>query len=248
MAPDSGPARWNPKSQQWERQEDPKPGPEGPKLPPKPAYPPGTEPPDPADADAPADAPQDAPPAQRTGRRWRLRLGIAIGVAVAAGGAALAASYLMAAPAGPPDGYKVLRSAGSGFQVAVPADWQLSTSESGSAAGTVFRPEQGSDSLLQVFRVTAGPDNPCEVLVEGTKELSSREGYRRISLRAVDTTGCEIVYEVPGGGTNGTVHAIGRLAVASGGSRWVLMGFGPATEPKAVRTRMAAALGSFRAD
>ncbi|WP_030154850.1 hypothetical protein [Streptomyces sp. NRRL S-244] len=264
MAPGSGPARWNPQSQQWERQEDPQrrsrrgrpesgagrgePGPERPKLPPKPSYPPGTEPPDPEDAYASEDAPADAPPARRTGRRWRLGLGIAIGVAVVAGGAALAAPYLMADSTALPDGYKVLRSAGAGFQVAVPKDWQLSTSESGSAAGTVFRPEQGSDSLLQVFRVTGGPDNPCEVLVEGTKELSSREGYRRISLEAVDTTGCEIVYEVPGGGTNGTVHAIGRLAVASGGSRWVLMGFGPATEPKAVRARMAAALGSFRPD
>ncbi|MFK0043329.1 hypothetical protein ACIQU4_04335 [Streptomyces sp. NPDC090741] len=273
MAPGSGPARWNPQSQQWERQEDPErrsrrgrpepgagreePGPEGPQLPPKPAYPPGTEPPDPADADAPADTPQEAPadtpqdasPAQRTGRRWRLRPGIAIGVAVVAvGGAALATPYLMADPAALPDGYKVLRSAGSGFQVAVPDDWQLSTFESGTAAGTVFRPGQGRGSLLQVFPVTSGPDNPCEVLVEDTKELNSRDGYRRISLESRDTTGCEIVYELPDGDTSGTAHAIGRLTVASDGSRWVLMGVGPAAEAKAVRTRMAAALGSFRPD
>ncbi|MEV6730088.1 MULTISPECIES: hypothetical protein [unclassified Streptomyces] len=210
-----------------------------------PAYPPGTEPPDPEDADTAA----DAPPAQRTGRRWRLRLGIAIGVAVTVGGAALATSYLMADPTTAlPDGYKVLRSAGSGFQVAVPDDWQLSTSESGTAAGTVFRPETGRDSLLQVLRITSGPDNPCEVLVEGTKELSSRDGFRRISLESRDTTGCEIVYELPDGSLNETVHAVGRLTVASDGSRWVLMGFGPVAEAKAVRTRVAAALGSFRPD
>ncbi|MFE2480198.1 hypothetical protein [Streptomyces sp. NPDC059389] len=166
-------------------------------------------------------------------------------MAVALGGAALAASYLRADPAELPDGYKVLRSAGAGFQVAVPDDWQLSTSVTSTAAGTVFRPEQGRDSLLQVLPVTGGPANPCEVLVETTKELSTREGYRRISLESKDTTGCEIVYEIPDG-DSGTVYAVGRLTVASGGSRWVLMGFGPAADKKAVRARMAAALGSFR--
>ncbi|MFI8262713.1 hypothetical protein [Streptomyces sp. NPDC085665] len=207
-------------------------------------HPPGTEPRNPWAA--PADGePRDTPPARRTARRWPLWLGIAAGVAVVVGGAALAAPHLKADPTAPPDGYKVLRSAGAGFQVAVPDDWQLSTSESGTAAGTVFRPEQGRDSLLQVLPVTGGPDNPCEVLVESTKELSTREGYRRISLESKDTTGCEIVYEIPDG-DSGPVYAIGRLTVASGGSRWVLMGFGPAADPKTVRARMAAALGSFR--
>ncbi|MFF4101145.1 hypothetical protein [Streptomyces sp. NPDC001903] len=222
-----------------------------------PAYPPGTEPPGGhppgAEPRSPWAAPEggeprDTPPARRAGRRWGLRLGIAVGVAVVVGGAALAAPYLTADRAAPPDGYKVLRSAGAGFQVAVPDDWQLSSSESGTAAGTVFRPETGRDKLLQVFRVTGGPDNPCEVLVEGTKELSSRDGFRRISLESRDTTGCEIVYELPDGGLNETIHAVGRLTVASDGSRWVLMGFGPVAEAKAVRTRMAAALGSFRPD
>ncbi|MEV6576969.1 hypothetical protein AB0M92_02235 [Streptomyces sp. NPDC051582] len=281
MAPGSGPARWNPQSQQWERPQDPQqrgrwgipepgrphepgagPGPAGegpghPDLPPKPAYPPGTEPPhaEPPHAEppnpwaAPGDAaPRSGPPGRRTARRWPLRLGIAIGVAVAVGGAAWGASYLTGESTEVPDGYKVLRSAGSGFRVAVPDDWQLSTSESGGAIGTVFRPEQGRGSLLQVFPVTDGTENACEVLVEGTKELSSREGYRRISLGAKDTTGCEIVYEIPDGETNGTAHAIGRVTVASDGSRWVLMGFGPVAEAKAVRTRVAAALVSFRPD
>ncbi|MFE2551546.1 hypothetical protein ACFXGI_23790 [Streptomyces sp. NPDC059355] len=224
-----------------------------------PAYPPGTEPPgtEPPGTHAPdteprnpwaapgGGEPRDSPPAQHTARRWRLRLGIAVGVAVALGGAAVAASYLRADPAELPDGYKVLRSAGAGFQVAVPDDWQLSTSETGTVAGTVFRPESGRDSLLQVLPVTGGPDNPCEVLVDGTKELSAREGYRRISLESKNTTGCELVYEIPNG-DSGTAYAIGRLAVASDGSRWVLMGFGPAADTKAVRARMAAALGSFR--
>ncbi|MFI5666846.1 hypothetical protein [Streptomyces sp. NPDC051704] len=219
-----------------------------------PAHPPGTEPPGthpPGTGPrnpwaAPQDRePRDAPPARHTARRWRLRLGIAVGVAVALGGAALAASYLRADPAALPDGYKVLRSAGAGFQVAVPDDWQLSTSDASTVAGTVFRPEQGRDSLLQVLPVTSGPDNPCEVLVEGTKELSTRDGYRRISLESKDTTGCELVYEIPNG-DSGTAYAIGRLTVASDHSRWVLMGFGPAGDRKAVRARMAAALGSFR--
>ncbi|MFE5541008.1 hypothetical protein [Streptomyces sp. NPDC056492] len=281
MAQGSGPARWNPQSQQWERREDPQqrggrgrpdPGPGQPDLPPKPAYPPGTEPPaneppanEPSATEPPANeppgteppnpwaapadpAPREVPPARRAPRRRLLRLGIAIGVAVVVGGAAWGASYLRRDSAEVPDGYKVLRSAGSGFRVAVPDDWQLSTSESGGAVGTVFRPEQGRGSLLQVFPVTGGSDNACEVLVEGTKELSSRDGYRRLSLGAKDTTGCEIVYEIPDGETKGTAHAIGRLTVASDGSRWVLMGFAPVAEAKAVRTRMAAALGSFRPD
>ncbi|MFI1149026.1 hypothetical protein [Streptomyces sp. NPDC020817] len=214
-----------------------------------PAYPPGTEPPG-TEPRSPWAAPEDGEPggtpsARRTARRWRLRLGIAVGVAAVIGGAVLAAPYLRADPAALPDGYKVLRSAGAGFQVAVPDDWQLSTSESGTAAGTVFRPEQGRDSLLQVLPVSGGPDNPCEVLIESTKELSTRDGYRRISLEAKDTTGCELVYEIPDG-DGGTAYAIGRLTVASGGSRWVLMGFGPAADTTAVRARMAAALGSFR--
>ncbi|MFI6145304.1 hypothetical protein [Streptomyces sp. NPDC051109] len=288
MTPGSGPARWNPQTQQWEHPEDPQrrgrrgspepepprepgaaPGPAGegpgsgrPDLPPKPAYPPGTEPPDteppdtePPDTEPPnpwaapaGPAPRSVPPARGTARRWPRRLGIALGVAVAVGGAVRGSSYLMGDSPQVPDGYKVLRSAGAGFRVAVPDDWQLSTSESGGTVGTVFRPEQGRGSLLQVFPVTGGSDNACEVLIEDTKELSSRDGYRRISLGAKDTAGCEIVYEVPDGETNGTAHAIGRLTVASDGSRWVLMGFGPVAEAKAVRTRVAAALGSFRPD
>ncbi|MEU8838906.1 hypothetical protein AB0D97_07185 [Streptomyces roseus] len=299
MAPGSGPARWNPQSQQWERPQDPQrrgrrgspepepprepgagpgparegPGPGRPGPPPKPAYAPGAEPPaaelpaaaepsaaepsaaEPADPEppnpwaAPADpAPRRGPPAGRTARRWPRRLGVALGVAAAVGGAVWGASYLTGDSAQVPDGYKVLRSAGAGFRVAVPDDWQLSASESGGTIGTVFRPEQGRGRLLQVYRVTGGSDNACEVLIEDTKGLSSRDGYRRISLGATDTTGCEIVYELPDGETNGTAHAIGRLTVASDGSRWVLMGFGPVAETKAVRTRMAAALGSFRPD
>ncbi|MFE2879265.1 hypothetical protein ACFXG6_23920 [Streptomyces roseus] len=243
------------------------PGSGRPDLPPKPAYAPGAVPSaavpsgavpsaaEPADTEppnpwaAPADpAARSVPPARRTGRRWPLRLGIALGVAAAVGGALWGAPYLTGDSARVPAGYKVLRSAGAGFRVAVPDDWQLSVSESGGTIGTVFRPEQGRGSLLQVFPVTGGSDNACEVLIEGTKELSSRTGYRRISLGATDTTGCEIVYELPDGETNGTAHAIGRLTVASDGSRWVLMGFGPVAEAKAVRTRMAAALGSFRPD
>ncbi|ROQ96290.1 hypothetical protein EDE04_2749 [Streptomyces sp. 2132.2] len=284
MAPGSGPARWNPQSQQWEHPVDPRrrsrrripeptaggeagrepgseaapapgseqPAPGRPDLPPKPAHPPGNRPPpDPWRApDGPE--PRDAPSAQGAARRWRLRLGIAVGVAVAVGGAALGATYLTGDRTGGrtdvPDGYTVLRSAGAGFRVAVPDDWQLSTSESGTAAGTVFRPGQGRGSLLQVYRVTGGSGDPCAVLVEDSKELSSRDGYRRISLGAKGTTGCEIVYEIPDGETNGTAHCVGRLTVASDGSRWVLLGVGPAAEARAVRTRMAAALGSFRPD
>ncbi|MFF0213960.1 hypothetical protein [Streptomyces vinaceus] len=276
MAPENGPVRWNPQSQQWEHRADPRrrsrrgspdpgaggeaqrepgleepgreePGPGRPDLPPKPAYPPGDRPLDPWRApDGPE--PRNAPPERGAARRRRLRLGIAIGVAVAVGGAALGAAYLTGDRAEVPDGYKVLRSAGSGFRVAVPDDWQLSTSESGTAVGTVFRPAQGRGSLLQVYRVTGGSGDPCEVLVEDSKGLSARDGYRRISLGAKDTTGCEIVYELPDGETSGTAHAVGRLTVASDGSRWVLLGVGPAAEAKAVRTRMAAALGSFRPD
>ncbi|MFI6000823.1 hypothetical protein ACIA98_10410 [Streptomyces sp. NPDC051366] len=260
MAPESGPVRWNPQAQQWEQWEEWEeaapgsegpPHPSGPQPPPKPAYPPGAgRPGEPGDPDTPADreAPDGVPPVQRTARRWWPRVAVAGGLVVVLGGAALAAVFVLREPPRLPAGYKVLRSAGSGFQVAVPDDWQLSTSENGTAAGTLFRPETGRDSLLQVLRITSGPDNPCEVLVEGTKELSSRDGFRRISLESRDTTGCEIVYELPDGSLNETVHAVGRLTVASDGSRWVLMGFGPVAEAKAVRTRVAAALGSFRPD
>ncbi|MFE6841586.1 hypothetical protein [Streptomyces sp. NPDC057686] len=246
MAPESGPARWNPQAQQWEQWKEAEPEPEGPQPPPKPAYPPGAAPPGDPDTRDDREAPGGVPPAQHTARRRWPRVAVAGGVAVVLGGAALAAVSAVREPAGPPAGYKVLRSAGSGFQVAVPDDWQLSTSESGTQAGTVFRPGQGRGSLLQVFKVTGGPDNPCEVLHEGTRELSTRDGYRRLSLEPVESTGCELVYEVPDPDTSGTARGIGRLTVASDGSRWVLMAFGPAAEAKAVRTRMAAALGSFR--
>ncbi|MFF3862054.1 hypothetical protein [Streptomyces sp. NPDC002209] len=242
MAPESGPARWNPQAQQWEQWVEAEP--EGPQPPPKPAYPPGAAPPGDPDTRADREAPGGVPPAPRTARRWWPRVAVAGGVAVVLGGAALAAVSAVREPAGPPAGYKVLRSAGSGFQVAVPDDWQLSTSESGTQAGTVFRPGQGGGGLLQVVKVTGGSDNPCEVLNDGTSVLSARDGYRRLSLESVESTGCELVYELPD--TNGTGRGIERLTVASDGSRWVLMAFGPATEAKAVRTRLAAALGSFR--
>ncbi|MCX4628034.1 hypothetical protein [Streptomyces sp. NBC_01443] len=243
MAPESGPVRWNPQSQQWEQWEEaepegregPEPGsegpphPSGPQPPPKPAY-----------------LPDAVPPVQRTARRWWPRAAVAGGLVVVLGGAALAAVFVLREPPGLPAGYKVLRSAGSGFQVAVPDDWELSTSESGTGAGTVFRPAQGRGSLLQVFPVTGGPDDPCEVLHEGTRELSTRDGYRRLFLDPKDGRGCELVYEVPDPDGNGTARGIGRLTVASDGSRWVLMTFGPADRAKAVRAHMAAALGSFR--
>ncbi|MFE2147899.1 hypothetical protein ACFXA3_40300 [Streptomyces sp. NPDC059456] len=171
-----------------------------------------------------------------------------MGAAAVLGGGALGVSYLSADPPGLPGGYQVLRSAGSGFRVAVPPGWQLSTSESGAGTGTLYRPEQGRGALLQIFRVTGGPDNPCEVLVQSTGELSSRDGYRRLSLETTEGPGCEIVYEIPDGETGGTAHAIGRLVVASDKSRWVLMAVGPAGEAKTVRVRMTAALGSFRPD
>ncbi|WP_327361861.1 hypothetical protein [Streptomyces sp. NBC_01296] len=261
MAPESGPVRWNPQSQQWERWEErpepegPEPGsggpphPSGPQPPPKPAYPPGAgRPGERGEPGIPADreAPDAVPPVQRTARRWWPRVAVAGGLAVVLGGAALAAAFVLREPPGLPAGYKVLRSAGSGFQVAVPDDWQLSTSESGTGAGTVFRPAQGRESLLQVFPVTGGPEDPCEVLHEGTRELSGRDGYRRLSLDPKDGRGCELVYEVPDGDSNGTARGIGRVTVASDGSRWVLMALGPVGQAKAVRAHMAAALGSFR--
>ncbi|MFE3585601.1 hypothetical protein ACFXOJ_40715, partial [Streptomyces vinaceus] len=78
MAPENGPVRWNPQSQQWEHRADPRrrsrrgspdPGagdgaqrePGRPDLPPKPAYPPGDRPLDPWRApDGPE--PRGAPP------------------------------------------------------------------------------------------------------------------------------------------------------------------------------------------
>ncbi|WP_327285008.1 hypothetical protein [Streptomyces sp. NBC_01205] len=253
MPPGSGSARWNPRAQRWEEPEElewlewleeeerleAERTEAGAGLPPMPAYPPGS---------APDDAPAGPAPARRRAGRWWIRSAVALGVVAVLGGAALGASYLLADPEGPPDGYQVLRSAGSGFRVAVPGGWQLSTSESGAAAGTVYRPAQGRGSLLQVLRVTSGPDNPCEVLVEGSSQLSSRDGYRRLSLEGTEGRGCEIVFEVPDGETSGKARCIGRLVVASDGSRWVLLSFGPADEAKAVRVRLTAALGSFRPD
>ncbi|MEV0412003.1 hypothetical protein AB0I68_14680 [Streptomyces sp. NPDC050448] len=240
-----GLARWNPQSQQWELPEDreesqeSEPGAERPQLPPKPARPPDG---------SPDGAPPDAPPAPSRARRWWTRSAIALGLAATLGGAALAASYVVADPGVLPDGYQVLRSAGSGFRVAVPPGWQLSTSEPGTGAGAVFRPAQGRGSLLHAFRVAGGPDNPCEVLVESSSGVSSRDGYRRLSLGARQGRGCEIVYEIPDGDTGGTARCIGRLLVASDGSRWVLTACGPAGEAKTVRVRLAAALASFRPD
>ncbi|MET9882195.1 hypothetical protein ABZZ20_03375 [Streptomyces sp. NPDC006430] len=278
MAPGSGPARWNPQSQQWEvpaageevSEPDPK------RLPPKPAHPPGAPRPDartavsdvaegstegagatvdgPQDAsgDGPADAPEegfDGPPPVRRGafRRWRPAV-IVLGLVGALGGAALTAPLLLEDPSALPSGYKVLRSAGSGFQIAVPDSWDLSSSETGAAAGTVYRPAQGRDSLLQVFPVTTGPTNPCEVLIEGTKDMSGRDGYRRLSLDAKAGPGCELVFDLPDQDVQGTGRGIARLTVASDGSRWMIMAFGPAAEAKTVRARLTAALGSFRPD
>ncbi|MEU7551306.1 hypothetical protein AB0B01_02900 [Streptomyces sp. NPDC044571] len=278
MASGGGPARWNPRSQQWEYpQVRPEAQPTGADsgLPPRPAYPPGRAaagtagttagapgtpagavgaPPgeagDPAEAvagaaDAGAD-PAGAPSGRRRVRRW-VAVAASLGLVLLLGGSALAGWLLLRTdPPAVPSGYQVVHDTGAGFRVAVPGDWQLSSSESGSGAGAVFRPAGGGTAFLQVFEVTGGPANACEVLVEGTRALSARDGYRRLSLTTTPGPGCELVHELPDTPSGDTGRGIGRLVVAPDGSRWVLMAYGPAAEAASVRTRITAALASFR--
>ncbi|WP_406366401.1 hypothetical protein [Streptomyces sp. NBC_01546] len=257
MAPGEGGVRWNPRSQRWERVERVEQGPAQ-AAPDAPATAPDAPPPTPPPAASPYSYPPGVPPlpegpsAPPPARRRRTLVVVALGVAVL--GAAVAGwLYLGHKGPGPDSGparsdYTQVRDTAAGFSVAIPPGWQASPGET--AYGTVYRPAGGDRSAgLQVFRAAEDTKAACEVLRESTAELSKSSGYREISNEPVAGDGCEQVYEYDDpGSSDPAAHAIVRLVVAAGDTRWVLMVYGPRTDVPLVRRHLEAAVESFRAD
>ncbi|MEU9146390.1 hypothetical protein [Streptomyces sp. NPDC048349] len=289
MAQGEDGARWNPRSQRWERAAraaapaasapaagqppgtPPPTAPAPPTAPPPPTAPAApTAPATPTAPAAPAapaapvrSAPGDVPPPWATSpyayppvpapaRRRRIWVvGTAVGVAVLAGAAVAGRLYLGGEDRGPGSAQAEstqVRDTAAGFSVRIPAGWQASPGETG--YGTVYRPAGGDRSAgLQVFRATEDAQTACEVLRESTAELSKSPGYREISREPVAGEGCEQVYEYDDpASSEPAAHAVVRLLVADNDTRWVVMVYGPRTDAPLVRERLAAAVGSFRAD
>lgn len=256
MAPGEGGVRWNPRSQRWERVERVERVEQGPAqaAPDAPATAPDAPPPAASPYAYPPGVPPlpEGPPVPPPARRRRTLVVVALGVAVL--GAAVA-GWLYLGHKGPgPDSdparsdYTQVRDTAAGFSVAIPPGWQASPGET--AYGTVYRPAGGDRNAgLQVFRATEDTKAACEVLRESTAELSKSSGYREISNEPVAGDGCEQVYEYDDpGSSDPAAHAIVRLVVAAGDTRWVLMVYGPRTDVPLVRRHLEAAVESFRAD
>ncbi|MFB7466326.1 hypothetical protein ACFCZ1_23030 [Streptomyces sp. NPDC056224] len=148
------------------------------------------------------------------------------------------------APSTVPPGYAWVRETAAGFSAAVPSGWWADRSDPG--AGTVYRSGDGS-ALLQVFRATQDAMTACEVLVDSTKELAARPGYREISRAPVDGSGCELVFEYADPASSAPPgRAVERLLVAADRSRWVIMVTGPDGDLSPVRAHLTAVVQSFR--
>ncbi|MEU8763078.1 hypothetical protein [Streptomyces sp. NPDC048659] len=138
-----------------------------------------------------------------------------------------------------PPGFRTVQDP-AGFSVAVPEDWNRTSSEQG-----VFYNSPDGKSLVQIFTLGEPDTTPLESLRGTSRTLSAKPGYQEISLGpAGEGDAAELVYAYDR--QEGRRKVVDRAFTGADGRQHAILVAGPETDWPRQRETLTTALASFK--
>ncbi|MEU6980087.1 serine/arginine repetitive matrix protein 2 [Streptomyces sp. NPDC046371] len=139
----------------------------------------------------------------------------------------------------PPPGFHAVEDP-EGFVIAVPEDWNRTSSQEG-----VFYNSPDGKSLVQIFTLAAPDTTPYESLQQTSRTLAGNPGYEEISLeRTGEGDTAELVYAYDR--EEGRRKVVDRAFTGTDGRQHAILVAGPETDWPKQRENLTTALEFFR--